>query len=70
MHAIYITLLYNNSLFTFKLIHAVKHIYYIDTINQYTGYLVNMALTLALTRTMLSVPYKADIAEDLDMQCE
>ena len=28
--------------------------------------LANMALALALTRTMLSLPYRADAAEDLD----
>ena len=28
--------------------------------------LANMALTLALTRTMLSLPYRADTAEDLE----
>ena len=28
--------------------------------------LANMALALALTRTMLSLPYRADAAEDLE----
>ena len=28
--------------------------------------LANMALALALTRTMLSLPYRADTAEDLE----
>ena len=29
-------------------------------------YLANMALALALTRTMLGLPYRADAAEDLE----